>query len=319
VSAILERIRARLFGERSRTAIEVKSLSCGYGKKKVVKNLSFKVRPREVYGIVGLSGSGKTTILRCVTGLMRYKGEVSVFGSKPSRVRRKMAYAPQDNAFFEEMTVMENIRLFGTMSGVSPALAAERGAKMLRQLTMGEHLHSFAGNLSGGQKKRLNIVLSLLHEPKLLVLDEPFAGLDYLNRRLLWEFIRSLRSKGKTVFLTTHLLDEAEENCSRILVLRDGKKFTAGYVREILRNRNIMTIVELRLGYLSEENLEKIERFCKKARMRVLDHGKRQLTVSLPHERPETLLNHLSKLRIKHKVQAVRPPSLDDLFILAAR
>jgi ABC-2 type transport system ATP-binding protein len=319
VPEIFERIRARLFGKRSKTAIDVSSLFCGYGRKAVVYNLSFRVRPREIYGIVGLSGSGKTTILRCVTGLMGYKGEVRVFGSTPSRMRHKMAYAPQEDAFFGEMTVLENIRLFGSMNRVAPSTAEERGTKMLKQLNMGDHLRSFAGNLSGGQRKRLNIVLSLLHEPDLLVLDEPFAGLDYLNRRLLWRFIRSLRSRGKTIFLTTHLLDEAEDNCSRILVLRDGRKFTAGYVREILRNRKMATIVELGLGYLSGENLLKIEKFSKRAHMRVLDHGKRYLTVSLPDDSPDRLLKKLSALKIGYKVREVRKPSLDDLFILAAR
>jgi ABC-type multidrug transport system ATPase subunit len=151
------------------------------------------------------------------------------------------------------------------------------------------------------------------------VLDEPFAGLDYLNRRILWEFIRSLRSKGKTILLTTHLLDEAEENCSRILVLKEGKKFTAGYVREILRNRNIDTIVELKMSYLSDGNYEKVEKFCKKEKMKVLDRTKKYLIVSLPGESPERLLDKLSKLKLKYKVQSVRQPSLDDLFILAAK
>jgi ABC-2 type transport system ATP-binding protein len=319
VFEIFDRVRAYFSKSRSKAAIEVDSLSSGYGKKRIIKDLSFKVRPREIYGIVGLSGSGKTTILRNLTGLMSHKGKVQVFGSKPSRIRNKMAYAPQDNAFFEEMTVLENIRLLGAMNRVSPELAAERGTAMLKKLNMGDKLNSFAGELSGGQKKRLNIILSLLHDPDLAVLDEPFAGLDYLNRRILWEFIRSLRSKGKTILLTTHLLDEAEDNCSRILVLREGKKFTAGYVREILRNRNIETIIELRMSYLSDENHAKIEKFCKKRKMKVLDHTKKHLIVSLPGESPESLLNKLSKLNLKYKVQSVRPPSLDDLFILAAK
>lgn len=318
----LNRIRSLLKkDEPSGFAISTKDLVIGYGSNIVVNKLSFRVRRGDIYAIVGLSGSGKSTILKYLVNLIRGTGDVNILGKSRSGSREHVAYSPQENSFFNELTILENIRLFSAMNSVNPTEGIERGKKLLLRLQMGGAENKKAVELSGGQKKRLNIILSILHKPKILVLDEPFAGLDFYNRRILWNFIQELKSKEKTtILLTTHLLDEAEKYCNRILVLKDGKRFSAGTVTEMLRNRQIHSVMELRFNYLSEESKEKIQRYVRSRKIRILDMRRRYGLFAFPgHAQRDRFLEFLKGNRIKYDVDSYRPPGLDDLFLLVTK
>lgn len=307
--------------EPSRLAIVTDKLVIGYGSNIVIKNLSFKVKRGDIYGIIGLSGSGKSTILKYLVSLLSGSGDVRILGKSKKKARKNIAYSPQDHSFFNELTVNENIRLFSALNSMNPAEGLERGKEMLKKLQMQGMEDAYGNQLSGGQKKRLNIILSILHKPRILVLDEPFAGLDFYNRRILWDFIRELKSKEKiTILLTTHLLDEAERYCNRILILKDGKRFSAGTVTEMLRNRQIKAVMELRFSYLSQESEDKIRRYSRSRKIRLLDVKRRYILFALPgHQQRDRLLEFLRANRIKFDIEAYRPPGLDDLFLLVAR
>ena len=245
--------------KETRVRVNVRDLVVLRGSKKIIRGLSFNVSKGQIYGVVGLSGSGKSTVLKSLVGLLLKQGEVKLSGG--------YGYCPQEDAFFEDLTIKENIVLFGSLNGVREEKSLKKGRELLKSLLMLEKMNSIASSLSGGQKKRLNIIISILHSPKIIILDEPFAGLDYYNRKILWDFLKHLKNTGYTILLTTHLLNEAEDNCSEVLVLRNGKKFAAGSVRQILKRRGVDVVISLRTNYVNKEKEEDIlDIYIRKAR-----------------------------------------------------
>jgi ABC-2 type transport system ATP-binding protein len=235
--------------------------------------------------------------------------------------RRSIAYVPQDDAFFNELTVLENIRLFSAIHNVQPSEGQSRGKVLLKRMQMEDTMNNLCYQLSGGQRKRLNIILSILHRPKVLMMDEPFAGLDFYNRKLLWDFIMELKSKEKvTVLLTTHLLNEAEKYCNRILIIKDGKKFSSGYIKTMLRTREISSVMELSFPYISNANMQRIMQFSKGHKIRVLDMKRNSGLFALPGiDARDKLIEMMKRSGIDYVIDEFRPPTLDDLFLLVAR
>jgi ABC-2 type transport system ATP-binding protein len=291
--------------------VSVHGLAITRGNKKIIKNLSFNVRRGQIYGVVGMSGSGKSTILKSVVGLIPKQGVVKLQGN--------YGYCPQENSFFEDLTVKENIVLFGSLNGVQEKKSVKKGEELLKSLLMSEKTETIAFRLSGGQKKRLNIILSVLHSPRILILDEPFAGLDYYNRKLLWDFFKHLKNTGYTILLTTHLLNEAEDNCSEVLVLREGRKFAAGSVRQILKRRGVDVVVSLRTNYINKEKMEDIEKYCKRNKIRLLELKKNSIILALSSEKKNAVYSFLSRKDIVFEEVFSREPDLDDVFLMSVK
>lgn len=306
---ILSAVKKFMYRKEKLSGIKIENLSVSYGRKNIIKNLSFDVKPRQIHAIVGLSGSGKSTILKSIVGLQSHKGKVKMDGD--------FGYCPQENAFFEELTIAENIILFGSLHGLSEKESMYVGRKYLNNLNMEDKINSFSYELSGGQQKRLNIILSILHNPKKLVLDEPFAGLDFYNRKILWDFFLDLKSKGITVLLTTHLLNEAEDYANKILVIKDGKKFAYGSINSILKSKHLEIIFDLRTNYINSGKMSDIKHFCMKNKIHILDADKTHLTFGLDEGSRDSLEKFLSRKKIKLKTSHVRKPVLDDLFLVA--
>ncbi|TNC29526.1 ATP-binding cassette domain-containing protein [Amycolatopsis alkalitolerans] len=199
-----------------------------------VKGVDIEVSEGELVGFLGPNGAGKTTTLRMLTTLLRpTAGEATVGGCDllrdPVGVRRRIGYVAQSGGSAPECKVVEEIELQGRLYGLSKAAARRRGAALTGQLDLSGLDQRLTKTLSGGQRRRLDIALSLVHEPKLLFFDEPTTGLDPQSRANLWEHIRRLRSEhGVTLFLTTHYLDEADSLCDRILVIDNGELVAEG-------------------------------------------------------------------------------------------
>jgi ABC-type multidrug transport system ATPase subunit len=183
-------------------------------------------------------------------------------------------------------------------------------------LKLDEPLNKKPGELSGGQKVRFNIILSLLHEPDLLILDEPFVGLDFKNRRLLWHFLEKLKKKGKSVLLTSHLLTEIQEHVSRIIILRNGKVFFSGNVDRLKEKLRIHYLLEYRFTYLSKENLSKIKKYCAFKEIEILDFYDRYVMFGLNDQHQQRMIESLfNKLNLKFQEIGFREPNLDEIFM----
>ncbi|SCG86049.1 ABC transporter ATP-binding protein [Methanobacterium congolense] len=207
-------------------SMEVKNLRKNYGDFVAVKDLNLKIRKGEVFGFLGPNGAGKTTSIRMMVGLLKpTSGEILINGAKIDDVERgKIGICPQELVLWENLTCRESLKLMGDMYEVPKDALKQRINNLLKDLFLEEKANTTVSNLSGGMKRRLNLAMAVIHEPEVVVLDEPSEGLDPQSRRVLWNYIKSLRDdEGKTVILTTHLMDEADSLSDRIAIIDHGE------------------------------------------------------------------------------------------------
>ena len=219
----------------SETILEVKSLVKKYNELTAVDGVSFSVGKQEIFGILGPNGAGKTSTLEMIETLRPIDGgEVLVNGidvrMKPQEVKQIIGVQLQASSFFDKLNLKELLLLFGEMYGrvVDPM-------KLLAEVELEDKVKSQVGQLSGGQKQRFSIAAALVNEPLVIFLDEPTTGLDPQARRHLWGVIKRIRSEGKTIVLTTHYMDEAEELCDRVAIMDHGKIIALDPPQELIR------------------------------------------------------------------------------------
>jgi drug efflux transport system ATP-binding protein len=206
--------------------VEASGLSKRFGAITAVDNLSFSMRPGEIFGLVGPDGAGKTTAMRMFAGVMRPDaGSIVIDGidvlAHPEKTRRHVSYMPQRFGLYEDLTVEENIRFYADLFEVPRKLWEERAHTMLVASDMTQFRKRLAGQLSGGMKQKLGLTCSLVHTPRVLLLDEPTTGVDPLSRREFWQILYSLRAEGVAMLISTAYLDEAER-CDRLALLHRG-------------------------------------------------------------------------------------------------
>jgi ABC-2 type transport system ATP-binding protein len=215
-------------------AIAVSALSKFYGDVRAVDGVSFEVNSGEIFGMVGPNGAGKTTTIECLEGLRRADhGRLSVLGLDPQRqgyeLRERIGVQLQESSLPDRLKVGEAMGLFAAFYRRS----ADAGA-LLERLGLAEKTRAAVGRLSGGQKQRLFIALALVNDPEVVFLDELTTGLDPQARRAMWDLVRDIRKRGKTVFLTTHYMEEAEELCDRVAIIDHGKIVALASPRDLV-------------------------------------------------------------------------------------
>jgi ABC-2 type transport system ATP-binding protein len=218
--------------------LEVRKICKSYGKKQVLQDLSFAIQPGEVYGLLGPNGAGKTTTISILCGLLQAdRGSVTMNGQNASSSTRSLiGVAPQENIFYKSLTCEENLRFFGQLYGLSNQVCRKQAQYCLELVGLGDRAKSIADSLSGGMQRRLSMAIALVHQPQLVVLDEPTTGLDIEARYEVWELIRKLRSQDTAILLTTHMLDEAERLCQRIGIIKQGSLLAEGSLEELRKH-----------------------------------------------------------------------------------
>ncbi len=210
-----------------------------YGDRVAVQHVGFQVGAGETYGLLGPNGSGKTTIISMIAGILAPdEGTVAVLGQTMSTsavsAKRCVGLVPQELALYEDLTAHENLRFFGRLQGMGRAVIKQRSETVLELVGLSDRGDDRVNRYSGGMKRRLNIAIGLLHEPKLLILDEPTVGVDPQSRNQILEGILDLRAQGMTVLYTTHYLEEAERLCDRIGILDQGVLIAEGTIPELI-------------------------------------------------------------------------------------
>ncbi|QND57711.1 ABC transporter ATP-binding protein [Mesorhizobium huakuii] len=226
-------------------AIDVHGLVKRFGDKTVVDHVTMSVAEGEIVGFLGPNGSGKTTTIRIMCGLLTPdEGEGTVLGfnirTESLRIKREVGYMTQKFSFYEDLTIGENLEFVARLYQLKPV--GEYVARTLEELGLTSRRNQLAGTLSGGWKQRLALAACIMHKPKLLLLDEPTAGVDPKARREFWDEIHRLASGGLTVLVSTHYMDEAER-CHRISYISYGKMLATGTVAEVVKNAGLTTFV----------------------------------------------------------------------------
>jgi len=221
------------------SVVKAASLSKTFGKFEAVKNLSFEVREGECFGLLGPNGAGKSTLMGMLYGVnLRSGGSLGVFGLDPATqsraIKKRLGVVTQDNALDDGLTVEENMLIYAAFMGVPAQERRKRVQELLEFMMLSHKKDGPIRFLSGGMKRRLVFVRALLGNPDLLILDEPTTGLDPAVRHLLWGKVRELRSRGKTILLTTHYMHEAEILCDRILVMNKGENVAEGSPAQLI-------------------------------------------------------------------------------------
>lgn len=215
-------------------AIQVRGLERTFGSVRALDGLDLDVAEGELLGLIGPNGAGKTTLIRTLAGLLAPTGgTVRVLGKAPGRaIASEVGYMTQAAALYEDLTVEENLSFFGRIYGLSPRDARARAAVLAELVELKDKLHTPARDLSGGMRQLVNLTCAMVHDPALLLLDEPTVGIDPLLRRALWAHFASLNAAGTTILITTHVMDEADR-CARVALIADGRTLATGTPQEL--------------------------------------------------------------------------------------
>lgn len=232
-------------------AVSARGISKSFGRQRVLDGLWLEIPSGLTYCLLGPNGSGKTTFIRAVVGLLRLDGgDLQVLGQPVSEVQRlysRIGYMTQHKALYPDLTVEENMEFYAGLYGLSRKERQERMEELLRMVGLASHGSRLAGALSGGMYQRLSLACTLIHQPELLLLDEPTVGVDPRLRQTFWEYFNRMAEEGKTVLITTHLMDEAEK-CQRVGYMRAGKMAAEGSPEEILDQAGLQPILKLWLA-----------------------------------------------------------------------
>jgi ABC-2 type transport system ATP-binding protein len=217
------------------TMLSIDRLSKTYGQRPVLQDLSLAVAAGQIYGLVGPNGAGKTTTLNILCNLLNADRGTVMINDQPVSARTKclIGVAPQETLIYRYLTCQENLQFFASLYGLKGGAQKQRIQTCLAAVGLSDRASSLAETLSGGMQRRLSLAIALIHQPKLLILDEPTTGLDLEARFEMWELIRHLQREGITILLTTHLLDEAERLCDRIGLIKQGRIVAEGSLADL--------------------------------------------------------------------------------------
>jgi ABC-type multidrug transport system ATPase subunit len=218
--------------------VEIEGLTKCFGPKTALSNVSWSVPAGRICGLLGPNGAGKTTLFRLLMGILKAtEGTLRIDGldcfEERVRVKRRVGFLPDEPAFYSYLSGREVLQLSAAMHGLDVASTMTRLVPLVHRLRMAEALDQFADDYSRGMKKKLGLMLALLHQPKLLILDEPTNGLDVESTRLFFELVNEEASQGTTIFFSTHLMDQVERICESVAIIHEGKLAASGTLAEL--------------------------------------------------------------------------------------
>ncbi len=228
-----------------------------FGSKTVIKDLSFTVKAGEIFGFLGSNGSGKTTTLRALLGLYQpTSGELLIDGKKydPEDTDITIGYLPEERGLYKKETVIDNMVYFGKLKGLQDP--QNWSMRYLSRVKLGDKANEKLEKLSGGQQQKVQLGVTIMGDPKLLILDEPTKGFDPINRRLLMEIIEEAHQKGAAIIMITHYMDEVEKLCDRAILLKNGTAYAYGTIAEIKKQHKNKSLEQVFIDIYGEEENE---------------------------------------------------------------
>lgn len=286
----------------------VKNVNKSFGDKHVVDNISFSLEEPGVFGLLGTNGAGKTTTIRMILGIIKKdSGEITWNGKAVTRGNVNFGYLPEERGLYPKSTIYDQLVYFANLKGLDKR-AADKAVKMwLDKLNLMEYINSPAEKLSKGNQQKVQFITSMLHDPDLIVLDEPFSGLDPVNTEILSKIMKDLVKSGKYIIMSSHQMSVIEEFCSDLVILNRGETVLSGNLKEIKDSYETNKVLI--------ETTDEIDGILKKLKVDVLDKNDYEYLVSADADNRSKLLKELVKNNIDVKTFKVIKPTLHEIFI----
>jgi ABC-2 type transport system ATP-binding protein len=299
------------------TALQMEGVTKRYGAVQALRGIDLKIEAGQIYGILGPNGAGKSTLIKIISGMLRPdEGSVSIFGRELHgiRVADFIGVCPQEIVIWEGLTVLEQLLFIARMHDVPEGHARKRAAELLEAMGLTDKQHKLAVILSGGMKRRLNILLAFMHDPHIIVLDEPQAGLDPQSRILVRDYIQSLK-RAKTVIITTHDMEEADKITDRLAIIDGGLILAEDTPRELKKARLIGDYIEFTLADMSLWQPSLAEQWRGRYGGFSMQGNRVQLVSLTPFETLQTVEAELRQRGIPIEDVNMRKGTLEDVFI----
>ena len=292
------------------TTLRVENVTKRFGDFTAVDDLSFNVRAGRVFGFLGPNGAGKTTTIRMIVGITAPdEGKIELFGNKmSSELQDKIGYLPEERGLYKKMKILDQLRYFAALKDVSTKEADKRIDFWLDRMKLSEWKTKKTTDLSKGMSQKIQFIATILHNPDLLILDEPFSGLDPVNVEFLIEVVAELKAQGKTIIFSTHLMETAERLCDDIILINKSRKVIGGTLRQVKENYSKNMIALRAIG--GDEVLEDKTLIAK-----VSEHADEKELVLAENGDAQVLLKKLIEAGAKISKFEKIEPSLNDIFI----
>ena len=292
------------------TAVAVNHLFKSYGSKIAVKDLTFSIDPGEILGLIGPNGAGKSSTLKIILDFMKPdSGEVKVFDLQMNEAsKNQIGYLPEEKGLYKNLAAIDVILYLASLKGMDNALAEKKADVLLQQTGMLESKKMKIKHMSRGMGQIIQFIVTIIHDPKLIILDEPFSGLDPVNTEIMKNFLGNLRDEGKAIILSTHQMNEVEELCDRILMINYGSEVLYGDLKDIksrFRKHSVQVNVEGEIGDLPGVIDKKFNK------------GSVELVLA-QDTTPQTILDRLRHRGITINRFEVTTPSLNEIFLAIA-
>lgn len=293
--------------------VELEHVRKAYDTKIAVEDLSFRIEPGSMFGLLGPNGSGKTSSIRMMIGItVPDSGAISLFGQPFTRKNlHRVGYLPEERGLYKKMKVIDQLIFLGQLHGLSATVAGKRAHEWCERVDITVAIHKKTEELSKGMQQKIQFIAALLHEPELIIMDEPFSGLDPVNASVLMDTLLDLRRQGRTVLFSTHRMDQVEKLCDNICLIHNGRLVLSGSMREIKshypRNRVDM-VFEGDTGFLQHPSIEDAKLYSGRAEIKLhADDG-------IPPDAQPLLADAIRRGTYITRFE-VKEPTLEEIFI----
>ena len=289
--------------------LKVENVNKSYGTKKVVDNISFGIDKPGVFGLLGTNGAGKTTTIRMILGILKKdSGEISWNGKEVERKHVNFGYLPEERGIYPKTKIYDQMMYFSNLKGMKKEEADKAINYWMKRLEVEEYMFMTAEKLSKGNQQKIQFITAILHDPELIVLDEPFSGLDPVNTELLKDVIMELVSKNKYIIMSSHQMASIEEFCTDVVIINKGKTVLKGNLKEI-RNGYKANKIEL-------STTENVDKFVKSLEMNIISNKDNDYEIEIKEEEQGfKLIRTLIENNINVIKFEMKKPSLNDIFI----
>ncbi|MEN8193414.1 MAG: ABC transporter ATP-binding protein [Bacteroidota bacterium] len=296
--------------------LKIKNLSKSFNNIEALKEVSLEIKNGEFFGLLGPNGAGKTTLMNHIIGFLHAdEGEI-LYNEKPIKfgdkgIRLKIGYVPQEISLYQELTAIQNLKIFGSFFNLSQNVLKSNIDKALDLVQLSDRKNSAVKEFSGGMKRRLNLAVSILHNPEVLLCDEPTVGVDPQSRNAIFEMLQELNKQGVTIIYTTHYMEEAERLCNKLAIIDSGKIIATGSLMELLNNLDKRETLKI---HKTPESIELINKIEEIAIINEFDF-KYELIPNSNFQKYSDLYRYFEDIGLSSDLVEVSQASLEDVFL----